>query len=43
MANFPSSTARREEALDMIRKCLIRDTRGLVADPRMHDSRNAKE
>ena len=34
---------RRNEVLGVIRDCLIRDTRGLIADPRIHDSSNAKE
>jgi hypothetical protein len=43
MPDFPNSTAPRDEVLDVIRNCLIRDTRGLAADPRIHDSSNAKE
>ena len=34
---------RRNEVLGVIRDRLIRDTRGLIADPRIHDSSNAKE
>ena len=43
MPDFPNSTAPRDEVLDVIRNCRIRDTRGLAADPRIHDSSNAKE
>lgn len=43
MPDFPNSTAPRDEVLDLIRNCLIRDTRGLAAEPRIHDSSNAKE
>jgi hypothetical protein len=43
MPDFPNSTARREDILDIIRNCLIRDTRALAADPRIQDSNNAKE
>jgi hypothetical protein len=43
MPDFPNSTARREDVLDIIRNCLIRDTRALAADPRIQDSSNANE